>query len=191
MGFIYKIIDLNKNKVVYVGQHKGNNKYYEGSGVILNKYKKRHGTKKYRERFKLIEIEKCDVNILDEREIFWIKYYNTFNNGLNLTEGGCGNLSKNSVKGRKFPIKSLKLKGLKRSIETKKLMSKSKKGKPVSDLCLEKSKKARMKPVLQYDLEGNFIKEWESGKKACISLGFNNVDGVSACCVGKQKTAFG
>ena len=75
--------------------------------------------------------------------------------------------------------------------ETKKLMSDSKKGKPVSNLCIEKGQKVKMKPVLQYDLKGNFIKEWESGKKACIFLGFNNVDGVSACCLGRQKTAFG
>ena len=52
-------------------------------------------------------------------------------------------------------------------------MSDSKKGKPVSNLCIEKGQKVKMKPVLQYDLKGNFIKEWESGKKACIFLGFN------------------
>jgi hypothetical protein len=191
MGFIYKILDLIKNKIVYVGQHNNNNKYYEGSGKILTRYKKKYGTKKYRERFKLIKIEFCSLELLDEKEIYWIKYYNTYNDGLNLTEGGSVNISKNNIKGKSFPQKNKKLKGQKKSIETKRLISESMKGKPVSNLCLEKSKKARMKPVLQYDLEGNFIKEWECGKKACISLGFNNVDGISACCIGKQKTAFG
>lgn len=190
MGFIYKILDLKKNKIIYVGQYNGNNKYYEGSGLILNRYKKKYGTKKYRERFKLIKIEECFLDQLDEREIYWIKYYNTYYDGLNLTEGGSVNLAKNNIKGKKFPQKSEKLKDIKRTIETKKLISESMKGKPVSDLCIENSKKVRMKPVLQYDLEGNFIKEWKCGREACTSLGFNNVDGISACCLGKQKTAF-
>ncbi len=46
------------------------------------------------------------------------------------------------------------------------------------------------KPVLQFDLEGNFIKEWNSGKEAAIALD-KNTDGISACCKGKQKSAFG
>mgnify|MGYP003290958110 CR=1 FL=1 len=43
-----------------------------------------------------------------------------------------------------------------------------------------------LKPVLQFDLEGNFIKEWKSAME-CGRNGFNH-KGVSMCCKGKLKT---
>ena len=42
------------------------------------------------------------------------------------------------------------------------------------------------KIVLQYDLEGNFIKEWKSTAE-CGRNGFNQ-GAVAACCRGKRKT---
>lgn len=48
----------------------------------------------------------------------------------------------------------------------------------------------RRKKVYQYDLQGNFIKEWDSAsdiwKKTKISQG-----NVSSCCRGERKTAGG
>ena len=38
-------------------------------------------------------IEECEVQNLNEREQFWISYYDTFLNGYNLTEGGDGTLN--------------------------------------------------------------------------------------------------
>ena len=43
---------------------------------------------------------------------------------------------------------------------------------------------------LQYDLNGNFIKEWESAKEAERELGINN-SLISSACLGKIKTAGG
>ena len=45
------------------------------------------------------------------------------------------------------------------------------------------------KPVLQYDLNGNFIKEWKSINE-CGRNGFNQGD-ICKCCNGKRKTAKG
>lgn len=45
-------------------------------------------------------------------------------------------------------------------------------------------------PILQFDLEGNFIREWSSQKEATIFLSKTG-DGIGACCRGKQKTAYG
>lgn len=42
--------------------------------------------------------------------------------------------------------------------------------------------------VNQYDLEGNFIKQWSSIKEAQLKLGINN---VSACCNNRRKKAGG
>jgi hypothetical protein len=48
-----------------------------------------------------------------------------------------------------------------------------------------------LKPVLQYDLEGNFIKEWEYVRQY-IDLGFGtDYNGISSCCLGNQRTSMG
>lgn len=46
------------------------------------------------------------------------------------------------------------------------------------------------KPVLQYDLQGNFIKEWPSIMEIERQLGFDQ-GYISNCCNGKYKTAYG
>lgn len=45
-----------------------------------------------------------------------------------------------------------------------------------------------LKPVLQYDKEGNFIKEWESAKSVENELGIKR-SSIGRCCNGKRKTA--
>lgn len=46
------------------------------------------------------------------------------------------------------------------------------------------------KPVLQYDLEYKFIKEWESASQPQKELGFLSVSVIN-CCNNKQKTSYG
>jgi len=60
------------------------------------------------------------------------------------------------------------------SDETKLKMSNSKKGKIPKNLNL--LKKSRIKTILQYNLDGTFIKEWESTNKAKKELKINNID---------------
>ena len=45
------------------------------------------------------------------------------------------------------------------------------------------------KPIEQYDLEGNFIKKWNSAAQVERDLGFNHQN-ISKCCLGQQKTAY-
>ena len=47
------------------------------------------------------------------------------------------------------------------------------------------------KPVLQFDLDGNFIAEYESLNEAAKAVGLKNVNSISRCCNGKQYTAAG
>lgn len=42
------------------------------------------------ENFSVEEIEKCTDDILSERKIYWINYYDTYRNGYNATVGGDG-----------------------------------------------------------------------------------------------------
>jgi hypothetical protein len=48
----------------------------------------------------------------------------------------------------------------------------------------------RNKPVNQYDLEGNFIKKWDSQSQATKSLEIKSCADISSCCKGRQKTAY-
>lgn len=45
------------------------------------------------------------------------------------------------------------------------------------------------KKVYQYNLDGSFIKEWDSKETCKRELGFNPT-GINACCKGRSKTAF-
>lgn len=68
------------------------------------------------------------------------------------------------------------LKGRKLSDETKQKMSESRMGHGWSDETIEKLKKAARKrctPILQFDLSGNFIKEWSGLAEIHDELGFN------------------
>ena len=51
-------------------------------------------------------------------------------------------------------------------------------------------KKIKATPVIQYDLENNIIKEWDSIKKATLCLNLYDGD-ISKCCKGRQKTVGG
>ena len=52
------------------------------------------------------------------------------------------------------------------------------------------NRKDQSKPVLQFDLQDNFIKEYPSTKQAERELGFDQGH-ICNCCNGKQKTAYG
>ena len=80
-------------------------------------------------------IEEVSKGNLNEREKFWIQYYNSiYPNGYNMTPGGTGG-------------------------------------------CLEEKKK----PVYQYDLEGNFLKEYESASEAGRQAGLDCSSISKAC----------
>lgn len=80
--------------MVYIGQsinitkrlkeHKSSLKY----GTNRNRHLQRAWDKYGKECFKFEIIEKCNVELLDKREIYWIKYYNSFLKGFNQTKGG-------------------------------------------------------------------------------------------------------
>jgi hypothetical protein len=54
----------------------------------------------------------------------------------------------------------------------------------------EARNKKLIKSISQFDLQGNFIKDWDSTVQAEQELNLSN-GGISACCRGKQKKAYG
>lgn len=47
------------------------------------------------------------------------------------------------------------------------------------------------KPVLQFDLDGNFVREFDSASSAAKSLGCNNGGNITNCCKGRCKSTLG
>lgn len=97
-GYIYKITNQINGKV-YIGQTKRpiKQRWWEHKNAAKNKNNSGYNYPLYRafrkygiHNFKIEEIEKCTYDKLDEREIYWIKYFNSFHNGYNLTLGGEG-----------------------------------------------------------------------------------------------------
>jgi hypothetical protein len=52
-------------------------------------------------------------------------------------------------------------------------------------------RKPILKPIIQYDLNGNFIREWEYVKQPIEHGVGTDYNGISACCLGKQKSSNG
>lgn len=88
---IYKITNLINN-YCYIGQsvdiktrwnhHKNYSKKY--SHYPLYEAFRKYGI----ENFSFEIIEECPINELNEKEIYWIKFYDSYNNGYNQTKGG-------------------------------------------------------------------------------------------------------
>ena len=85
MAYIYLATNLINGKK-YIGQHNGSIKdNYLGSGVLLVKAIEKYG----KENFKKEILEECDITELDEKEKYWIAYYNALEdeNFYNLSKG--------------------------------------------------------------------------------------------------------
>lgn len=88
--------------VIYKWTNKINGKSYIGQTIDEEGRKKDHIRGRYKcyfhdaikkygvENFNYEVLERIEESKLSEREIYWIEYYDTYNNGYNLTKGGEG-----------------------------------------------------------------------------------------------------
>ena len=122
-AYIYKTTNLINGKV-YVGQHHGSfDPHYHGSGNLIRAAVKKYGV----DNFETILIEECvNDNELNEREVFWISYFDSqdLNKGYNIHKGGISSPLYNKQSHRK---------GKKLSDETRRRMSEADKGKKKSE----------------------------------------------------------
>lgn len=88
-GYIYKVTNKVTGKS-YIGQTRNSiefrwRQHYKAKD---NKYFHRAIQKYGVDNFEVTTLECCDFEQLNEREIYYISKYNTFQNGYNLTKGG-------------------------------------------------------------------------------------------------------
>ena len=93
-GFIYKITNKVNGKS-YIGQTIQNVKerFYQHcatkcSQAVLNMVIHKAITKYGKSNFTIAVIEEVESANLNDRERYWIRYYDSYNNGYNSTEGG-------------------------------------------------------------------------------------------------------
>ena len=85
---IYKIENLINGKK-YIGQSIDIQRRFEEHKRDKDNCRIHQAIRKYGiNNFSFEIIEECSPSMLDEREKYWIKYYDSFNNGYNATHGG-------------------------------------------------------------------------------------------------------
>lgn len=213
--YIYKITCLCGSLAghYYIGKRtqRAEGERYYGSGSVIKKYYKKYppveGETIIKEILEFNQSQK--ENSRREKEILG----DLFKNDplcLNLKrggEGGCaftlseetrrkmsqsrmGRVSWN--KGKKFEDYTLEQQERTAHTLFKKGQAAHNKGVPMSEEQKLKCSKTWFKGVhvRQYDLDGNFIKEYESYKQASEETGVFS-SGISLCCLGKQKQSGG
>lgn len=192
MGYIYKITSPTNR--IYIGQaknlrkriatHKFSMRKEKSNVILINSFKK-HGFKEH----KIEIIEECENEVMNEREIFWIKKLNSFYTdsplGMNMTTGGEGHtgFDKFDEERKKKVLKNLykngenPFKGRRHTDEVKKYLSEltskhnKETGKRVPQWGSEKGWAAVMKQNVAYGRDGKKIGEYKSLTEAAKLLG--------------------
>lgn len=212
---IYKIENLI-NKKIYIGksidiltrwkEHKVN---YMNPAKDCTLYRaiRKHGI----ENFSFTIIEECEPTneILNEREKYWINYYDSFKNGYNDTYGGDGVLRNSYLKIRQLWDQGLSSGEIKKNMNcSEKVLTNALKGYSNYGLkeanyrasnapgASENKRKAAMqacnsKTVYQYSLDGNYLNEYDCPMAASKALGKGITSHINRVLSGKSKIAFG
>ena len=183
---IYKI--TNPEGRIYIGCSKNivKRKYYYKNNKLTHQSLIRESIIKFGWGNHIFEIIEYTTQLRDQ-ERYWIKYYNSYNFGLNKNNGGGGViehsqnakniLSKKSIQRYKDPIMGEKL----RKSFTRKGIPSHRKGKPLPESHKNNMqginkgipKPTLCKPIIQYDLDGNYINEHPSIEEAAKILNLN------------------
>lgn len=197
MGFIYKIVN-DINDKVYIGQTSGTieERYKQHLKKIHSEDRKTYplynAMRKYgAEHFHIEMVE--ETQDLQNREQYWIQFFDSYSNGYNATRGGDG-----WVRTDYDLIAQLYSEG-KTGIEianeigvTKNTVYRALKAKGVKTLSnTEASKKVNSKPVGQYDKETmELIQIFSSLTDAAKAIGGNRIH-ISRCAKGEKASAYG
>lgn len=211
---IYRIHN-NINNKDYIGQtidiyHRWQQHKATYDDCTIHRAIKKYGA----ENFTFSILEECDVKYLDEKEIFWIDYYDSYFNGYNETSGGkrpthtiCNrpiemyDLEGNYIKD--FSSISAAARELKGNITLISAVIQHRrptaygyqfKSKGDDTTIISKFIKKKSGPigkaVIQYDLHGNIINEYISASEAARQTGLH-AQNISGVCRGIKNTCGG
>lgn len=206
VGYIYKITNKVNGKA-YIGQTiqpvEDRWKQHISSAFKENddkKYAIHYALKKYgAENFDFTVIEEINDELLNVREIYWIKEFNTHysgGKGYNLTYGGEGGRTADSDEIIKYWNKGLTITQIVKetgysqptvSLHLKELGIKS------EDIYLRwtlYNSNYFSKTVYQYDLKGNLIREWPSIISITKELGYQKSE-ICNCLNFKNRSGYG
>jgi len=205
---IYKII--NPKGKIYIGKSKDIFRRMK-SYMYLNSVgtKIKNSIKKYGWEQHIFEIiEECNLEQLDEKEIYWIKYHDSVNYGLNIGLGGGGGNMTQQTKDKISKNWKNKSNEEKNNINKKRGIGNKNKPKPTSGYRNWKDKDLNRlilsspfnqpdwsekckKPVLMLSKENNIIlKEFNSVSEAAFFVGVTQ-GALSFHLAGKSKTSGG
>ena len=196
MAFIYKITN-DINQKVYIGktersieerfkEHCRAYNYEQVEKRPLYAAMKKYGT----EHFHVELVEETDNP--EEREQYWIKFYNSYGDGYNATMGGDSKRYMdydemiNIYQAVQNMNKTAKIAG-----QCAKQISQILKNANVPILSSQEiSRKQNSKSVVQTDKQNNFVAEFSSAAEAGRSINKPNTH-INACCNHKRQTAYG
>lgn len=204
---IYKIKNLINNKI-YIGQSLNIKARWEKHKKSKDNCAIHQALRKYGiNNFSFEVIEECPPELLNEREIFWIKEYNSYNEGYNMTLGGEGSLKRaiqsfNELGEFVKEYNSITEAALDTNTSSEKIISVCQhypqrfyagnyQWKYADDkTIILPREKQKSKNIYQFDLNGNFIQRFSSLTEAANELNIDKSK-ICACCNGRQKTAYG
>jgi hypothetical protein len=179
--YIYGLKDPETNEIRYVGKTTNINTRLKAH-ITRSRYNKYHSARWIQSLIKkglkpVIElIEECTESNWIEREKYWIAHYRELFDLTNVLDGGEGGFTITRA-GSKWTDKQRENNRKARlGVSVKHSDGGNKKRAEGVRRYYENNKK----PVLQYDLDGNFIKEWESSVDAGKILGmpYSNINRV-------------
>lgn len=198
MGYVYLISnDINNKKYVGITIRTIEQRWKEHlrhDNEIIDKAIKKYGAN----HFFIQQLEECSDEELDNKEQYWISYYDSYKNGYNCTTGGRRQFNMGSNKNHErikelwelgFGQKEIQQKtGL--NIETvhNYLIKSGVSSEDIKARFKQKLSKAKSIPVKQLDLDNNLIKIWDSAKEASEFLNISRQN-ICLACKKKRKTA--
>lgn len=168
-GYIYKFTSTIDPIKCYIG------KTFHIGSRLNNHLTGRGNTSSFQEALNLYGITCFTFEILYVREAETIEELNTI---LNELERYSINKMKIAFKNRSQEVELYRKKRLKEHLSSL----------TEEDIRMRANK--CKKPIIQYSIEGEFIREWESATDAASFYNINKVN-ITKCCLGKYKTSIG
>ncbi len=204
MGFIYKIWNEENDKL-YIGQTSvgiktrwsSHLKNYLTNNAVIYRAMRKYGAG----IFHIEQIEECENSELDEREKYWIKYYDSYKNGYNSTPGGTAlpsgkmfaRLDDNLLHqlwDEGYSISEIVEKTGYSDTSIREHLHEYKKFSVEESISrgINKAAKTRSQEISQWDLQGNFIQTYQSAAGASKETNIT-VQNIYKCLKKERETA--